>query len=124
MNEILDAMKATNAVFETEVVQKRNYAALERVYTKDSRILPPGGAMVSGREAIIEFWSQAIPALDAQEGTTLTTVEATLTGDGVVEIGAARLVTQGGNIDIKYVVFWKQEEGVWKWHVDIWNANA
>jgi len=27
-------------------------------------------------------------------------------------------------MEAKYVVYWRQEDGRWKWHVDIWNANA
>jgi len=23
-------------------------------------------------------------------------------------------------IEVKYVVFWRSEDGHWKWHVDIW----
>jgi ketosteroid isomerase-like protein len=123
MKEILEAMKATNAIFEQEVIVKRNYAALEQVYTADARILPPGGELVRGREAIIGFWSAAIPALGAIGGS-LSTVEATQAGDGVVEIGAAQLKTAAGEAALKYVVYWKQEDGRWKWHTDIWNANA
>jgi ketosteroid isomerase-like protein len=27
-------------------------------------------------------------------------------------------------MEAKYVVCWKQEDGRWKWHVDIWNQNS
>jgi ketosteroid isomerase-like protein len=27
-------------------------------------------------------------------------------------------------MEVKYVVYWRQEDGRWKWHVDIWNMNA
>jgi ketosteroid isomerase-like protein len=47
-------------------------------------------------------------------------------GDGVVEIGQATLAIQpegqaASSLPVKYVVYWRQEEGQWKWHVDIWN---
>src|SRR5258708_1472421 len=119
----LDSMKATNAIFTEEVVKKGNYGALAHVYTKTARILPPGGDMVIGRDAIIAFWSSAIPGMGVTGGS-LTTVEAMEAGDGIVEIGRAELVTGGGAVTVKYVVYWKQEDGVWKWHVDIWNPNA
>jgi ketosteroid isomerase-like protein len=50
-------------------------------------------------------------------------------GDGLVEIGRATLTAapQGQSamqMEVKYVVFWRQEDGRWKWHVDIWNPNA
>jgi len=48
------------------------------------------------------------------------------TGDGVVEIGQATLSIQPegqppSELVVKYVVYWRQEDGKWKWHVDIWN---
>ena len=121
MTEILEAMKATNAVFNDEVVRKGNLSALDRVYTTDARILPPGAPMVRGRAAIQQFWEGAIQALGVKQAV-LTSIETIQAGDGVVEIGEAHLETGGGPATVKYVVFWKQEDGRWKWHVDIWNA--
>jgi ketosteroid isomerase-like protein len=49
-------------------------------------------------------------------------------GDGLVEIGSATLTAappgQPMQMEAKYVVYWRQEDGRWKWHVDIWNPNA
>jgi ketosteroid isomerase-like protein len=54
----------------------------------------------------------------------LTTVDAEALGDRIFEIGWAELTTNDGqNVTVKYVVQWKQEDGNWKWHVDIWNQN-
>ncbi|MBI4902840.1 MAG: hypothetical protein HY820_04345 [Acidobacteria bacterium] len=54
----------------------------------------------------------------------LKTVDAIQSGDGIVEIGEAQLETAAGLVTVKYVVFWQQEGGSWKWHVDIWNASS
>ena len=46
-------------------------------------------------------------------------------GDGIVEIGRATLTLEGEpQMEVKYVVYWRQEDGRWKWHVDIWNQNS
>jgi ketosteroid isomerase-like protein len=50
-------------------------------------------------------------------------------GDGVVEIGKATLTVEPpgqsvAQMEVKYVVYWRQEGNRWKWHVDIWNQNA
>jgi ketosteroid isomerase-like protein len=122
-NAILAAMAATNAVFDTELVNTGNFDLLDRVYTADARILPPGAPMIAGRENIKEFWKQAIAALGVKSAK-LATVDAEMTGDSVVEIGKADLVVaDGSTVTLKYVVHWKQEDGLWKWHVDIWNPN-
>jgi ketosteroid isomerase-like protein len=79
--------------------------------------------MISGRDAITKFWSDLIQSVNATAGV-LVTVDAMPAGDGVVEIGQATLTTPGGQMEVKYVVYWKVEDGRWKWHVDIWNSNA
>jgi ketosteroid isomerase-like protein len=127
-SQIQRAMKDTNDLFNNEVVAKRNYAALDEIYTFEARILPPGAPMISGRRAIKEFWSGLIQSTNAKSAA-LTSVEVIAAGDGVVEIGQATIHVepQGqrpSDIDAKYVVHWKQEDGRWKWNVDIWNQNA
>ena len=84
--------------------------------------------MISGREAIKTFWGNAIESLNAAS-VVLESVEEMPAGDGVVEIGRATVTArpQGQSamqMEAKYVVYWRQEDGRWKWHVDIWNPNA
>jgi ketosteroid isomerase-like protein len=118
----LAAMRATNELFQTEVVGKQNLEALDRVYTENARILPPGAPMIEGREPIKAFWKQAIAGMGAT-AAKLSTVVAESAGDSVVEIGKADLTVTGGQVTVKYVVQWKQEGGAWKWNLDIWNLN-
>ncbi len=120
---VLADMRRTNELFASEVAAKQNFDALDEVYTKHARILPPGAPMIAGRENIKAFWKQAVAAMGVTSAK-LTVVEAEQAGDGVVEIGCADLGVAGGeSVTVKYVVHWKQEDGVWKWHTDIWNTN-
>ena len=120
---VLAAMRKTNALFNSQVVEGQDVAALDHVYTRNARVLPPGAPMLEGREQAKGFWKEAITALGLK-GAKLTTVEAEAVGDSVVEIGRAELlVGSGQTVTVKYVVHWKHEDGDWKWHVDIWNAN-
>ena len=121
-------MSGTNDLFNVEVFQKRNFAALDEIYSANASILPPGAPMISGRSAIKEFWSNLIQAANAKSAV-LTSVEVIATGDGVVEIGRATLTValEGhaeSEMEVKYVVYWRQEDGKWKWHVDIWNQDS
>jgi hypothetical protein len=59
------AMMSTNDLFSREVFGKRNYDALDQIYTANARILPPGGPMISGRPAVKEFWSNLIQTSNA-----------------------------------------------------------
>ena len=120
---VLAAMQNTNALFNSQVVEGQDVSGLDHVYTRDARVLPPGAAMLEGREQAKGFWKEAINALGLKSAK-LTTVDAEAVGDSVVEIGRAELLGGSGQtVTVNYVVHWKQEDGGWKWHVDIWNAN-
>ncbi len=128
LDAIRAGMAATNELFNSEVFGKRNFDALDHVYTANASILPPGAPMVSGRPAIKEFWTNLIQSVNAKSAA-LASVEVMQAGDGVVEIGRATLTVQpeGGaaaEMEVKYVVYWRQEDGRWKWHVDIWNTTS
>jgi ketosteroid isomerase-like protein len=126
LDQIRLAMASTNDLFSSEVLLKRNFSALDEIYTADARILPPGSPLISGRTAIKEFWSDLIKEANAKS-IVLTSLDVIPSGDGVVEIGRARLEMEGQDataMDVKYVVYWRQEDGKWKWHVDIWNQNS
>jgi|SRR5579863_5591868 len=128
LDEVKLAMVRTNELFNAEVFGKRNFDALDRIYTSDARILPPGAPMVSGREQIKKFWSDLIQSVNAKSAV-LSSVEVMPAGDGVVEIGRATLTVEpqgqsATQLELKYVVFWRQDNQQWKWHVDIWNQNS
>ena len=128
LDQIKQAMESTNDLFNAEVFGKRNFAELDHIYTRGARILPPGASMVSGREAIKKFWTDMIQSANATSAV-LTSVDVMSAGEGVVEIGKASLTVEppgqpAAQIEVKYVVYWQQEDGRWKWHVDIWNPNS
>jgi ketosteroid isomerase-like protein len=128
MRLVTNKLKHVPHLFNAEVFGKRNFNALDQVYTSDARILPPGAPMVSGREAIKTFWSDLVQSINAT-AAVLASVDVMPAGDGVVEIGRATLTTEpqgqaASQLEVKYVVYWRQEDGLWKWHVDIWNQNS
>lgn len=123
-DSVLVAMQRTSDIFCSEFVSQQNVNSLDRVYTSNARILPPGAEMIEGREQIKSFWQQAVASLGVKSAA-LTTVDAESGGDYLFEIGRADLTLRGGQpATVKYVVLWRQEGGTWKWHVDIWNPNA
>ena len=125
---IKQKMVRTNDLFNTEVFGNRNFDALDQIYTTDARILPPGAPLVSGREAIKGFWFDMVRAVNGK-AAVLESVDVVPASDGLVEIGKATLTIEPAGLpesvlEVKYVVFWKMEDGLWKWHVDIWNMNS
>ena len=120
---VLASMRDTNNLF-CSSVESRDLASLDTIYTADASILPPGSDLIQGLEAIRRFWHETIHGLDIKSAT-LTTVSVEGTGDAAVEIGRVELtLATGAIVPAKYVVYWKAEDGGWKWHVDIWNMNV
>lgn len=122
-SEAAPEFRETNRVFVQEVIAKRDFEALDRVYTSNARVMPPGAEMLNGREAAKVFWRQAVSAMNVT-AITLHTVELEVLGESAVEMGRAAIMAGGGAADVKYVVVWKREDGVWKWDIDIWNPVA
>ena len=128
LSEIKARMTETNDLFNVEVFGNRNFDALDRIYTATARILPPGSPLIEGRPAIKKFWSGLVTGANAKSAV-LSSIDIMPAGDGVVEIGRAVLTVAPpgqaeAQMEVKYVVFWREEDGAWKWHVDIWNSNA
>ncbi len=113
----------TNRRFEAALAAGDAARAAREVYTADARVMPPGATTVIGRDAAEQFWTGAA----AQLGVTrvaLETVELQPLGDGAYEVGRAVLTVGGGQqVVAKYVVLWREEDGRWRWHVDIWNLE-
>ncbi|HEY1985430.1 MAG TPA: nuclear transport factor 2 family protein [Terracidiphilus sp.] len=128
LDDIQAGMARTNDLFNSEVFGKRNFDALDQIYTSDARIMPPGAPMIVGRAPIKQFWAGMIQSANAKSAV-LVSDYVTQAGNGAVEIGHATLIVQPpgqaeAQMDVKYVVFWRPEDGLWKWHVDIWNGNS
>ena len=118
-------IQATNRVFEEEVIGRRDFGALERVYTRNARLLPPGAPTVTGRDAVADFWRGAVAAMNVQS-LRLHTLSLDVFGEQAQEVGRAELAVEGGGapMALKYVVLWKREDGGWRMDVDIWNADS
>ena len=91
------------------------------VYTDDARLLPPNMPVVTGKDALREFWGGMMSAgikpvlkTTSADGYGKTAIE-----EGIVEIWAGDMKVD----DVKYVVVWKKIKGEWKMHQDIWNSN-
>ena len=121
--DLRQAIDETNAGFMEAFGRGDIAGAVRETYTRDARILPPGAATVHGRDGITQFWMGAARQLDITR-IELSTVELQPLGDAACEIGRATLTLGGQQGVAKYVVLWRQEDGRWRWDVDIWNMEA
>lgn len=103
-----------------------DWAALAALYTVDATLLPPNAPNVQGRQAIGFFWRSAAEA--GVHDLAIIAGKVEQNGEKVYEVGRYTLRVRVSETQVvddkgKYVVIWKQEEGQWHLHVDIWNSD-
>ncbi len=117
---------ANNRAFESAIATG-NVDAIAALLAPDVIALPPDRSMVTGREAVRQFWASTI----REHGVTscqIITDHLDIVGDVASEVGHATMATAPRNgksetASIKYVVVWKRLDGRWLLHRDIWNAS-
>ena len=119
---IIDALKSANETW-MNTFARGDSAGMADLYTEDGQLLPAQSDVVSGRQAIEAFWQSVLDM--GIETAKLETVEAEGHGDTAIEVGRYRLSSETGRVmdQGKYVVIWKQVDGQWKLHRDIWNTS-
>jgi len=122
LTEVRDAIAAANEKFMAAFGQG-DAAGLAALYTEKGQVLPPNGDFVTGKEAIQGFW-QALMDMGIKEAE-LEIVEVEGHGDTAIEVSKYALKGEGGQVldKGKYIVIWKQEDGQWKLHRDIFNSS-
>jgi uncharacterized protein (TIGR02246 family) len=97
-------------------------AALTALYTKDSKVMPPGADPASGMKAI-----QALFAADVAHGAknALTQKDVTGFGDYALETGSYVATSKDGkHLDHgSFMTFLKKVDGGWKIYRDTWNSS-
>lgn len=121
MSTLDEAIAAANRNF-MDTFARGDAQGMAALYTADGALLPTNSGTVQGQDAIAEFWGGAMGM--GIETATLETVE--LEGDGSTAIEVGRYALGGGGETVdegKYIVIWKNEDGAWKLHRDIWNTS-
>jgi ketosteroid isomerase-like protein len=108
-------------------VSQRDPETIVSFWTRDAKVYPPGGSVISGREALLQFVGQmlAIPGFsisweprdvvvdpDGAHGYTTGVIHSTAPGPN-----GAPTKTSG-----RYVTIWRKgADGVWRCAIDMWN---
>jgi uncharacterized protein (TIGR02246 family) len=108
--------------------RSQDAAAKASLWTETTRFLPPGREMIVGRAAVQAFWQSGFDR--GVYDLVLESVEVTSLGDGVAcEIGHSITrvrAADGSSIDLhgsSVCIFRREEDGVWRADVDIFNAT-
>ena len=120
--KIHEAIVAANGNF-MEAFNSGDAAGVAAYYTTEGQLLPGNSDFVTGTQAIADFW-QAVMDMGIKSAK-LETIEVEGMGKMAYEVGKYQLFGEGGQMldQGKYIVIWKQVEGVWKLHRDIWNTS-
>jgi uncharacterized protein (TIGR02246 family) len=118
---IQEQIKLTNQKW-MDAVKQGDKKMLATLYTVDSIIVPPHSDLVHGKaeiEALIKGF------VDSQMQITLQTINVEQYQDMAYEVGRAIVANSAGEVveNSHYLVIWKNVNGVWKMHRDIWNQT-
>jgi len=96
--------------------------ALAALYAEDGAVLPPNGEMVTGRPAIAAFWKSFS---DSGLSGVIEDTEVYAQGDLGYKQGRYTMADADGNLvdEGKYVEIWRQIDGEWQLHRDIFNSD-
>lgn len=121
-NDIQNTIAAANDKFMANF-KSRDAAGMAALYTEDGQVLPPNSDFVTGHEAIQAFW-QALMDMGIREAK-LEIVEVESHGDTAIEVSKFTLLGESEQVlnQGKYMVVWKQDQGQWKMHRDIFNTS-
>ncbi|MCI0495208.1 DUF4440 domain-containing protein [candidate division KSB1 bacterium] len=120
--KIREAIVAANGIF-MEAFNKGDAVGLAACYTAEGQLLPGNSDFITGTQAIQNFW-QGVMNMGIKSAR-LETIEVEGMGKTAYEIGKYQLFADGNQMadQGKYIVIWKQVEGKWKLHRDIWNTS-
>ena len=104
-----------------------DFQAVADAYTDDGKLFPNGMDILSGKEAILKYWTPAPGRKSRTVYHEVTPEEIRIIGDEAYDWGYYEGTTRredGTEINWrgKYVIVWKkQKDGQWKIYLDIWN---
>jgi uncharacterized protein (TIGR02246 family) len=121
-SDIRPQIDAANAQF-VSAFKRGDATGIANLYTSGAQLLPANSDFVRGTAAIRTFWQSVIDM--GLKGASLETVEVEGHGDTAIEVGRYRLFAAGDVVadQGKYVVVWKNDNGTWKLHRDIWTTS-
>lgn len=105
-----------------EALNAKDVDGIVNLYTSDARLMPPNAEMSIGQDGVRAAFGGMI---DAGLGGTLTSVEASVSGDIGYNVGTYEL-TDGENVvdEGKFIEIWHRgDDGQWHMASDIWNSD-
>ncbi|MCJ8269949.1 MAG: SgcJ/EcaC family oxidoreductase [Psychrosphaera sp.] len=120
--DIHAAIRAADDEFEAAFA-KSDSARLSNLYTDEALVMPTGAESAKGKAAIAAFWQGAMDM--GIKSAKLDIQELEQHGDTVIDVGLYTLKSADDEVldQGKYIVIWKNEDGNWKIHRDMFNSS-
>jgi uncharacterized protein (TIGR02246 family) len=120
--ELRDAIAAGEKDF-MATFSRGDAAGLAAFYTENGQVLPPNSDFVTGRQAIQAFWQGAMDM--GIKAVKLEIIEVEGHGDTAIGVGKYTLSGEAGQVldRGKYIVIFKQVDGQWMLHRDMFNSS-
>ncbi len=117
----LEGLKAMRDVWQS-AYDANDPAGLAAIYAEDGALLPPNSERLSGRAAIEAYWAEFQAS---GIGAEITDTEVYAHSDIGYSVGTLVATDAGGATldEGKYVVIWRNVDGEWQIHRDIWNSS-
>ena len=110
-----------------ETLARGDMEAFGALHTEDTLLLPPNAPQLSGRQAVVSFYKEAVDA--GYKNFSFSSVQVGSDGDLAYNVGrySADVPTDEGTTTDsgKFVdVYKRQSDGSWKIHVSIFNGDT
>lgn len=118
MDKIRKAVDKGNELW-IEAFKKQDHNMLADYFHSDGAILGADSKVINGREAVREYFKSFMEQIGPST-FTIETVDLYLVSGEIYEKGTYTLTIENGNrYEGKYVVEWKEEDGIYKFYRDI-----
>ena len=101
--------------------------AVAALYADDALLLPPGASGVSGRAAILEFFTKDIAGTKAASAVFILNpkTDVGVSGNMGWESGTYKVTVKGAVVETgKFLSVSRKKDGKWLYIRDTWNADA
>lgn len=121
-SDIHTTIQALSENFES-TFESGDATKIAEFYTENGMLLPTGSDFVKGKQAIKEYWQAAIDM--GIKSLKLDIIEIEKHDDTAIEMSKYTLSSADDQVidSGKGIVIWKNKDGAWKLHRDIWNSS-
>jgi uncharacterized protein (TIGR02246 family) len=110
-----------------ELIKARDSDGIAELYAADAMAMPPNQPIVSGREAIREFWRATVQIPELELTFEPQSIDVADSGDFAIDRGTYRLrgKPNGQQLDDtgKFIEVWRKVGGEWKVAANIFNSD-